>query len=229
MITWSQLQLQDACSPIIEELIFFHDFAIVILVIIIRLVSVNIALILFNKFIHSRVMERQILECVWTIVPALILIEVAIPSLILLYIIDETRDRVLTIKVVGHQWYWRYEYSDFWLNNSPLEFDSYMLKEVSRDVIRLLDTDNRVCVPIETSIQILIRSADVLHSWTVPAAGIKADACPGRLNQLKFISHRPGLFYGQCSEICGANHRFIPICMEVVSPSSFINWIETIE
>lgn len=229
MITWSQVQLQDACSPIMEELIFFHDFTMTVLVTILSLVFINITLLLTNKLIHSRVIESQILECVWTIVPALILIEVAIPSLIILYIIDETRDRVLTIKVIGHQWYWRYEYSDFWVNDAPVEFDSYIVKELSFDSARLLDTDNRVTVPLETSIQMLISSADVLHSWTVPAAGIKADACPGRLNQLKFVSHRPGLFFGQCSEICGANHRFMPICIEVVSPSSFISWIERIE
>lgn len=168
-------------------------------------------------------------ERIWTIIPAVILIQIALPSLLLLYILDESIDRSLTIKAIGHQWYWSYEYSDFWFqkNNSFLEFDSYIipLQDLEPGNFRLLDVDNHTIAPIKTHIRILISSADVLHAWTVPSLGVKADAVPGRINQVKFIRQRPGIFLGQCSEICGANHSFIPIVIESVSSKAFINWI----
>jgi len=127
---------------------------------------------------------------------------------------------------VGHQWYWSYEYSDF--NN--LEFDSYIIpsNEIRNKIFRLLDVDNRTVVPINSQVRTLISAADVLHSWTVPRIGIKADAVPGRLNQVNFYSNRPGVYFGQCSEICGANHSFIPIVLERVPSKIFIKWIKTI-
>jgi cytochrome c oxidase subunit 2 len=168
------------------------------------------------------------IERVWTIIPAIVLIQIAIPSLLLLYMLDESVDSALTVKVIGHQWYWRYEYTDFWSvsNSAQLEFDSYMVprNELEPDMFRLLDVDNRTVIPFNVHVRILISSADVLHAWTVPALGVKADAVPGRLNQVKFIAQRPGLFYGQCSEICGANHRFMPIVIESVSSEAFLKW-----
>ena len=184
--------------------------------------------ILFNKFINITLLERQIIECIWTIIPAIILIQIAIPSLLLLYILDESIDSSLTIKVIGHQWYWRYEYRDFWsINNNKIEFESYIIptNELDSSFFRLLDVDNRTVIPYNIHIRMLISSADVLHSWTVPSLGVKADAIPGRLNQVKFISQRPGIFFGQCSEICGANHRFMPIVIEIININAFLNWV----
>lgn len=182
-----------------------------------------------NKYLRINLLERQVVECVWTIIPAIILIQIAIPSLLLLYILDESIDSTLTLKVLGHQWYWRYEYTDFWSITDTLqvEFDSYIIptSELEARIFRLLEVDNRTVIPFNVHVRILITSADVLHAWTVPSFGVKADAVPGRLNQVKFIGQRPGIFFGQCSEICGANHRFMPIVMEVISSSSFLSWI----
>ena len=228
IINWGQFGLQDANSPIMEELIFLHDFINLILIFIISFVRYIIIFILFNKIINITLLESQIIECIWTIIPAIILIQIAIPSLLLLYILDESIDSSLTIKVIGHQWYWRYEYRDFWsINNNKIEFESYIIptNDLDNSFFRLLDVDNRTIIPYNIHIRILISSADVLHSWTVPSLGVKADAIPGRLNQVKFISQRPGIFFGQCSEICGANHRFIPIVIEIINMNSFLNWV----
>jgi cytochrome c oxidase subunit 2 len=171
-------------------------------------------------------LEGQTIEVIWTILPAIILIFIALPSLRLLYLLDEIRNPWLTLKSIGHQWYWRYEYSDF----KKLEFDSYIIptNELSNNEFRLLDVDNRVVLPFNSQIRILVSAIDVIHSWTIPSLGVKIDATPGRLNQTNFFINRPGLFYGQCSEICGANHRFIPIVIERVPTNIFINWISKI-
>ena len=202
------------------------------MIFIISFVGFVILYILFNKFININLLERQIIECIWTIIPAIILIQIAIPSLLLLYILEESIDSSLTIKVLGHQWYWRYEYTDFWSisKNTQIEFDAYIIpsNELEINIFRLLDVDNRTIIPYRIHIRILISSADVLHAWTVPSLGVKADAIPGRLNQVKFISQRPGVFFGQCSEICGANHRFIPIVIEIININYFLNWISCI-
>lgn len=226
MAYWGQWGFQDAASPNIEQLIFFHDHAILILIIIIRLLIYAAFSLLSNTMTSRFTLERQEIEIIWTILPAVILIFLALPSLRLLYLLDEVETPALTIKAIGHQWYWRYEYSDF-LN---LEFDSYIiqLEDLSRGDYRLLEVDHRRVVPINTKIRVLVTAADVLHSWTIPSIGIKADAVPGRLNQLRFFSKLPGIFYGQCSEICGANHSFMPIVLEVVDTNSFINWVYTI-
>lgn len=185
-------------------------------------------LIVIGKHVNKNLLEMQIVEWVWTLIPAILLLQIALPSLLLLYMLDETVDRALTLKTIGHQWYWRYEYRDLWSlkNGVNVEFDSYIIpsNELTDDIFRLLDVDNRTIVPMLTQVRILISSADVLHCWTVPALGVKADAVPGRLNQVKFIRQRPGLYFGQCSEICGANHRFIPIVIERVNLDRFSKW-----
>lgn len=169
-------------------------------------------------------LEEHTIETVWTILPAVTLIFIALPSIRILYIIDESINSVITIKTIGHQWYWSYEYSDF-LN---AEFDSYIIptKELPEDGFRLLDVDNRVVLPIGAQIRILVTSADVIHSWTIPRIGVKVDGTPGRLNQANFLLNRPGLIFGQCSEICGANHRFIPIVLERVEINQFADWLQ---
>lgn len=222
--TWAALNFQNAASPLIEQLIFFHDHTLTILILIITIVGYNLISTCLNANIDQYILESQPLELFWTIVPAFILIFIGLPSIRLLYLLDEVYKPSITIKTIGHQWYWSYEYSDF----LSLEFDSYIIpsREITNNSFRLLDVDNRTVVPINTQIRTLITAADVLHSWTVPALGVKVDAVPGRLNQVNFLTNRPGLFFGQCSEICGANHRFIPISIERVPSKIFINWIK---
>nr|YP_010384926.1 cytochrome c oxidase subunit II [Pinnotheres pholadis]UPL64923.1 cytochrome oxidase subunit II [Pinnotheres pholadis] len=226
MATWSYLTLQDASSPLMEQLIFFHDHIMLVLVLILTFVGYLMASLFFNSLINRYMLENQPIETIWTSVPALILIFIALPSLRLLYLLDEVNSPTLTLKTVGHQWYWSYEYSDF----MQVEFDSYMVNSADMEMssFRLLDVDSRTALPTSTQIRMLISAADVIHSWTIPALGVKADAIPGRLNQISFFISRPGLFYGQCSEICGANHSFMPIVIESVSINSFLNWISSI-
>ena len=135
----------------------------------------------------------------------------------------------MTLKIVGHQWYWSYEYSDFSDNDKSVNFDSYMIttNDLTLGAFRLLETDNRVVLPTNTHIRLLITSADVLHSWAVPSFGIKIDACPGRLSQASLFVKREGLFFGQCSEICGINHGFMPIAVKCVNVDNFVSWIST--
>lgn len=226
MSTWAQLLFQDACSPTILQLIKFHDHAILILTLILSLVIYGGASLLSNSITSRYTLEAQEIEIIWTILPALVLLFLALPSLRLLYLIDETANPSVTLKAVGHQWYWSYEYSDF----ADLEFDSYILpsSELSPGDYRLLEVDNRAVLPIFLEIRTIVTAADVIHSWTVPRLGVKADAFPGRLNQLTFSITKPGVFYGQCSEICGANHSFIPIAIESVNINTFISWVKSI-
>uniref|UniRef100_UPI00300289D5 cytochrome c oxidase subunit II n=1 Tax=Perlodinella shennongjia TaxID=3111799 RepID=UPI00300289D5 len=226
MATWANLSLQDSASPMMEQLTFFHDHALLILIMITTLVSYIMATLFFNPLINRFLLDGQTIEMIWTILPAITLIFIALPSLRLLYLLDEVSDPALTIKTIGHQWYWSYEYSDF----SNIEFDAYMIPyhEMSNDGFRLLDVDNRAVLPMNTQIRVLVTAADVLHSWTVPALGVKVDATPGRLNQISFLLSRPGVFFGQCSEICGANHSFMPIVIESVPTRTFINWVSSL-
>nr|YP_009110241.1 cytochrome c oxidase subunit II [Aphelasterias japonica]AIW65069.1 cytochrome c oxidase subunit II [Aphelasterias japonica] len=223
MANWTQLGLQDASSPLMEELIYFHDYTLIILTLITILVFYGLASLIIPSNTNRFFLEGQSLETIWTIIPAIILVFIALPSLQLLYLIDEVNNPFLTIKAIGHQWYWSYEYADY----RDLEFDSYMTptNELTVGNPRLLEVDNRLTLPSQTPIRVLVTSSDVLHSWTVPSLGIKMDAVPGRLNQVNFFISRCGLFYGQCSEICGANHSFMPIVIEAINFSSFENWV----
>nr|AUN45075.1 cytochrome c oxidase subunit 2 [Macrophthalmus darwinensis] len=223
MATWANLSLQDSASPLMEQLTFFHDHAMLVISTIVGFVFLGKVKLFLNSFTNRYMLENQLIEAVWTSIPALILIFIALPSLRLLYLLDEISDPSLTIKTIGHQWYWSYDYSDF-LN---MEFDSYMIpsSDLEPSGFRLLDVDNRTILPMNTQIRTLITAEDVIHSWTVPALGVKADAIPGRLNQASLLINRPGLLFGQCSEICGANHSFMPIVIESTSISSFLNWI----
>nr|YP_009349950.1 cytochrome c oxidase subunit 2 [Lipotactes tripyrga]AQM40124.1 cytochrome c oxidase subunit 2 [Lipotactes tripyrga] len=224
MATWSNLNLQNSVTPLMEQLIFFHDHTLMILLTITTLVGYIMSTLFFNTLTHRFLLEGQIIEIIWTILPAITLIFIALPSLRLLYLLDESMKPIITLKTMGHQWYWNYEYTDF---TNPYEFDSYMIpsNEMPLNNHRLLDVDNRTILPMNTQIRMLITAADVLHSWTIPAFGVKADATPGRLNQTNFLINRPGLFYGQCSEICGANHSFMPILIESINIKTFIKWM----
>nr|YP_011010526.1 cytochrome c oxidase subunit 2 [Haloveloides sundaensis]WPW47167.1 cytochrome c oxidase subunit 2 [Haloveloides sundaensis] len=224
MAKWSQINLQDANSPIMEQLIFFHDNTMVILLIITTLVAWTMIKMVPNKMINRFMMENQMIEIIWTTIPAMILILIALPSLKILYMMDEIKTPMITIKAIGHQWYWSYEYSDF----KNIEFDSYMkpTNEIENNEFRLLETDNHIVLPMNNQIRILVTATDVLHSWTIPSLGVKIDAIPGRLNQGLIFMNRPGILYGQCSEICGANHSFMPITIESVTTKQFINWLK---
>nr|YP_010276166.1 cytochrome c oxidase subunit II [Ptecticus tenebrifer]UCU06671.1 cytochrome c oxidase subunit II [Ptecticus tenebrifer]UHY39293.1 cytochrome c oxidase subunit II [Ptecticus tenebrifer] len=226
MPTWANLGLQDSASPLMEQLTFFHDHTLLILIMITVLVGHLMFMLFFNNYTNRFLLHGQTIELIWTILPAIILLFIAMPSLRLLYLLDEINEPVLTLKSIGHQWYWSYEYSDF----LDIEFDSYMIptNELSTDGFRLLDVDNRVVLPMNSQIRILVTAADVIHSWTVPALGVKVDGTPGRLNQTSFMINRPGLFFGQCSEICGANHSFMPIVIESVPTNYFIKWISSL-
>lgn len=222
MASWKALGFQDRASPLIEQLIFFHDHAMLVLVLITTLVGYIISTLFFNTLTNRFLLEHQNIETIWTVLPALILIFIALPSLRLLYLLDEVNNPNITLKAIGRQWYWSYEYSDFTI----VQFDAYIkpTNELTESEFRLLDVDNRTVLPINTQVRVLVSATDVIHSWTVPALGVKVDAIPGRLNQTRFRINRPGLFYGQCSEICGANHSFMPIVVERTSTKSFLNW-----
>nr|YP_010895251.1 cytochrome c oxidase subunit II [Psilota atra]WJW73816.1 cytochrome c oxidase subunit II [Psilota atra] len=223
MSTWMDLGLQNSASPLMEQLTFFHDHALLILIMITMMVGYMMFMLFFNNYSNRYLLHGQTIEVIWTILPTFILLFIAFPSLRLLYLLDEINEPTITLKTIGHQWYWSYEYSDF-LN---IEFDSYMIptNELNTNGFRLLDVDNRIVLPMNSQIRILVTAADVIHSWTIPALGVKIDGTPGRLNQTNFFINRPGLFFGQCSEICGANHSFMPIVIESVPMNFFIKWI----
>nr|YP_001650778.1 cytochrome c oxidase subunit II [Aulorhynchus flavidus]BAF74902.1 cytochrome oxidase subunit 2 [Aulorhynchus flavidus] len=218
----SQLGFQDAASPVMEELLHFHDHTLMIVFLISTLVLYIIVAMVSTKLTNKYILDSQEIEIIWTILPAIILILIALPSLRILYLMDEINNPLLTIKAVGHQWYWSYEYTDY----EDLGFDAYMIptQDLTPGQFRLMEADHRVVIPAESPIRVLISADDVLHSWAVPSLGVKMDAVPGRLNQTAFIASRPGVFYGQCSEICGANHSFMPIVVEAVPMTHFENW-----
>nr|YP_010443312.1 cytochrome c oxidase subunit II [Apogonia cf. basalis]UTE83840.1 cytochrome c oxidase subunit II [Apogonia cf. basalis] len=223
MATWNTLLLQDSASPLMEQLTFFHNHALLILLMITVLVGYLMMTLFFNKFNYRFLLEGQTIEMIWTILPAITLIFIAIPSLHLLYMLDEINNPVVSVKSIGHQWYWSYEYNDF----MKFEFNSYMIpqNELTLSSFRLLDVDNRTILPYNSQIRMIVSSTDVIHSWTIPTLSVKIDAIPGRLNQISFLINRTGLLFGQCSEICGANHSFMPITIESISPTYFIKWI----
>nr|ADK54956.1 cytochrome oxidase subunit II [Lactista gibbosus] len=223
MATWSNLSLQDSASPLMEQLSFFHDHTMIVLLLITTIVGYSLSYMLTMNYTNRNMLHGHLIETIWTALPAITLIFIALPSLRLLYLLDDSSNAMITIKTIGRQWYWSYEYSDF-IN---VEFDTYMKpeKELSQEEFRLLEVDNRTILPMNTEVRVLTSASDVLHSWAVPALGIKIDATPGRLNQGTFLINRPGLFFGQCSEICGANHSFMPIVIESTSVKLFIKWL----
>jgi cytochrome c oxidase subunit 2 len=228
-----QLGFQDAATPMMQGIIDLHHDIFVFLVIILIFVIWMMSRALWHFHykqnpIPERVVHGTTIEIVWTIFPSIILMFIAIPSFALLYSMDEVVDPAITIKAIGHQWYWSYEYSDY--NSSDeqsLAFDSYMIPEDELELgqLRLLEVDNRVVVPAKTHLRMIITSADVLHSWAVPSLGIKCDAVPGRLNQASIFIKREGVYYGQCSELCGTNHAFMPIVVEAVSLDDYVSWV----
>jgi len=228
-----QLGLQDPATPIAVGIYKFHHDLIFILIFVVVFVSWMLMKILvrFNDDTFKTstgVVHGTTIEIVWTLVPALILIVIAVPSFSLLYAVDEVVNPSITIKIVGNQWYWNYQYSDYESEEQEsISFDSYILPEsdLSLGNLRLLEVDNRVVLPVDTHIRLVVTSADVLHCWTIPSFGVKIDACPGRLNEASLFVERQGVFYGQCSEICGINHGFIPIAVEILNIQDYIAWV----
>lgn len=226
MIFWGQLGLQEGVTIIIELLNYFHDYIIAILCLILSFVTYIFFYVILNSKLDKYTIDSHILETVWTIVPIIILIFIAFPSLYLLYLIEDVDNPTLSVKVVGHQWYWEYQYFNSWLNHS---FDSYIVYEKSRfPLFHALDVDNRLVLPVRVNILFLVTSSDVLHSWTVPSLGIKTDAIPGRLNFLHRNVSSTGVYYGQCSEICGSNHSFMPIVLEYIKMRDYLDYIKNI-
>ena len=230
-----QLGFQDPATPVAEGIVRFHHDLMFVMVFVSAFVSWMMVRIVYH-FHHTKnpvpsaVVHGTVIEVVWTLIPALTLVGIAIPSFALLYSVDEASDPALTVKVIGHQWYWSYEYSDYAKEDgSTIAFDSYMLpdEDLVEGQLRLLEVDNRIAVPVDTHARLIVTAADVLHSWAVPSFGIKLDACPGRLNQASLFVTRPGVFYGQCSEICGVNHGFMPIAVEAMSLEDYVTWVHT--
>nr|YP_009325880.1 cytochrome c oxidase subunit 2 [Choreocolax polysiphoniae]APC24872.1 cytochrome c oxidase subunit 2 [Choreocolax polysiphoniae] len=228
-----QFGFQDSATPIMEGIInLHHDLMFFIYLILIFVTWILIRTIFFFEISKNKIASNLnhgiLIEIIWTTIPAIILLIVAIPSFSLLYAMDEIVSPTITIKALGHQWYWSYEYSDYINKNyEPINFDSYMIPEEDLFLgqLRLLEVDNHLVIPIQTNIRVIVSAADVLHSWAIPSLGIKCDAIPGRLNQTSLFLKREGLYYGQCSEICGINHGFMPIVVEAVNLSNYINWL----
>lgn len=225
-----QLGLREPASPQMERITDFHDMLLWVITIIVIFVTALLAwvAIRYNKKSNpnpSKTTHNVPLEIMWTLVPALILIVIAVPSFKMLYYLDRTEEPEMTLKVTGYQWYWGYEYQD----HDGLNFLSYMVPtdEINEEEgqKRLLSTDNPVVLPIDTNIQIVITAADVLHAFTVPAFGIKKDAVPGRLNETWVRIDKPGTYFGQCSEICGKDHAYMPIEIKAVTKDEFEKWL----
>jgi cytochrome c oxidase subunit 2 len=223
-----QLGFQPAASPMMEGISHMHDLLLVIITLIALLVIVLLGYVMVRfrasrNPIPTKTSHNSLLEVVWTIIPVFILIAIAIPSLKLLFSFDKAQNATMTVKAIGHQWYWSYEYPE-----TQISYDSYMIeeKDLKADQIRLLSVDNPIIVPIDTTVRILVTSQDVLHSFAVPALGIKKDAVPGRLNETWLRIGKIGNYYGQCSELCGVKHGFMPIHVKAVSKPDYEAWVQ---
>nr|AHA47091.1 cytochrome c oxidase subunit II [Liposcelis paeta] len=216
-ISDSSIYLVESISPLMEQMEEFHDHAMMILILIFSFLTVIFYNILKEKSLNLSFFSSEIMETTWTLIPILILALLAFPSLQVLFMMEELINPILTVKVLGNQWYWSYDYGDFEKN-----YDSFMKNS---GIFRFLEVDHSLILPLLTQTRILISSNDVIHSWTVPSLGIKIDANPGRLNMGWLYSYRVGYYYGQCSEICGVNHSYMPIKIEFCNQKFFKNWI----
>jgi cytochrome c oxidase subunit 2 len=221
MPIWISISFQDRNSPLIEHLSFFHDHTIILISSITLMVGYLLVSSTSSEFFSRVDSENQEIELFWTTLPVGMLVFIAMPSLKILYMADEMTNPSLTLKATGHQWFWSYEYSEI----EKIQFDSYISPDESP---RLLQSSNHIVLPNKTPIRLIVSSADVIHSWTIPSLGIKADAIPGRLNQLFTIINRVGLLRGQCREICGTNHSFMPISISSIPVEDFSERIKMI-
>ena len=229
-----QMNFRPAATPVMEDIVAFHNLLLVIEVLIVLFV-LGLMIYIVVKFnskanpVPSKTTHNSFLEVAWTVIPVIILIVIAVPSMKLLFFMDKApEDQVeMTLKVTGHQWYWSYEYMD----ENELNFDSNIIPDDEIDPtkgqIRLLEVDNRVFIPVDTTIRVLMTADDVLHNWAVPAFGIKMDTVPGRINEawIRVPAAKAGVYRGQCSELCGVRHGYMPIVVEVVSKPKFARWL----
>lgn len=223
-----QMNFQDAATPVAESLRSLHD-GLLIVITVITLFVTGLLVYVMIRFresrnpVPSKTAHNTTIEVLWTVLPVLILVGIAIPSFRLLYLQDRVENPEMTIKAIGRQWYWSYEYPD----NGNFTFDSYMVKDadLKPGQMRLLEVDNAVVVPVDTNVRLYTTASDVLHAWTIPAFGIKIDAVTGRLNESWFRVTKPGTYYGQCSELCGVGHAFMPITVKAVSKEEFARWV----
>ena len=224
-----QLGLRPASSPTMEKIVDFHNLLLVIITLISIFVLVLLLYVMFRfsekrNPTPSKTTHNTLIEVLWTVIPVIILVVVAIPSFKLLYFADRIEDADMTIKAIGRQWYWSYEYPD----HGNFAFDATMVadEDLQEGELRLITTDNKVVLPVNTKIRLLIAASDVLHAFALPALGIKLDAVPGQVNETWVEITREGTFYGQCSEICGTGHAYMPIQIEAVSKEAFEAWVE---
>jgi cytochrome c oxidase subunit II len=226
-----EMGFQPAASPVMEEIESFHHYLLIIITAIAGFVLLLLLIIIvrFNERanpVPSKTAHNTLVEVIWTVVPVMILVGIAIPSFKLMYFADRTMNPDMTIKAIGHQWYWSYEYPD----NGDFTFDAQLIPDdeidPSKGQLRLLETDNRLVIPVNTKIRILVTATDVIHSFAVPAFGVKMDAVPGRTNETWTEVTEEGVYYGQCSELCGVGHAYMPIAVEVVSKEKFLAWVE---
>jgi cytochrome c oxidase subunit 2 len=255
IINFFMFGFQDSATPVMEGIVDLHNhiffYAVLIVVFVCKVfydIIISNSIFMYNireddnKFSDFEMVKKSyeinkvgiavshhtLLEVVWTIIPTLILVSIAIPSFVLLYSMDEVSSPSLTIKAIGHQWYWSYEYSDIVDGNLlDVDFDSYMVS--TNDLVlgqfRLLTVDNEIVLPVSVHFRVIVTATDVLHSWSVNSLGIKMDAVPGRLSQTTLFLKREGVFYGQCSELCGVNHGFMPIVVKSVSLNDYLSWV----
>ena len=227
-VDWG-IGLQQAASPVMERITSFNDLVFIVALVITIFILAMLLYVVFRfgakrNPVPSKTTHNTLIEVVWTVVPIIILVVIAIPSFRLVYFMDRTEEAEMTIKAIGHQWYWSYEYPDF----DDLSLDAFMIQdkaELEDDQPWLLETDTRVMLPVNTTIRVVVTADDVIHSWAMPAFGIKIDAVPGRLNETWVKVEREGVYYGQCSELCGIDHAFMPIAVEVVSKDAFAAWM----
>ena len=224
-----QLSFQEPATDLMSDIISFHSYILMPIITGISILVLFLLLYIAFRFNSSRnqvastTTHNTVVEILWTVIPVVLLIIIAIPSFRLLYVSETIPKADLTIKAIGNQWYWSYEYPDY----GDIVFDANMLNddELSDPKLRLLETDTQIVVPVNKVVKLQITSNDVLHAWTIPAFGVKMDAVPGKLNETWFKANQEGLFYGQCSELCGPKHAFMPINVKVVSGKEFEDWI----
>jgi cytochrome c oxidase subunit 2 len=224
-----QMHFQEAVTPVMERVTALHDWLTVMCVVISAFVLALLIYVVFrfnakSNPVPSKTTHNTMIEIVWTVVPILILLAICIPSFKLHYYMAEQPKADMTLKVVGYQWYWHYQYPD----HGNFEYDSYMVeeKDLKKGQLRLLEVDNPVVVPVDTTVLVQMTGGDVIHSWAMPAFGVKKDAMPGRLNETWFRAEKIGTYYGQCSELCGVKHGFMPIKVNVVSKKDFKKWVK---
>ncbi len=224
-----QMGFQPAASPMMEGVTHMHNLLLAVITVIALLVGALMSYVMVRfrasrNPVPSTTAHHTLLEVVWTMIPVLILVMIAIPSLKLLFSLDKAQNATMTVKAIGHQWYWSYEYPE-----KQITYDSYMIEDKDLKVgqVRLLSVDNPIIVPVDTTVRILVTSQDVLHSFAVPSLGIKKDAVPGRLNETWLRIGKVGDYYGQCSELCGIKHGFMPIHVKAVSKKGYEIWVQS--